>query len=220
MSLVFLRRNSIALRFTFLAAFGFLILTTACAAGKPAADEPFIDILSLAPDVVLEIRYATANNFTGQPVYPEARCLLRRSVAQRLARVQQDLRRKKLGLKIWDCYRPLAVQKKFWELVPDPRYVADPKKGSRHNRGAAVDLTLITAQGTALEMPTDYDDFSKKAHRDYPGASAPARSNREVLQRAMARRGFDGLRTEWWHFDAKGWQVYPVMDTPLAAVSR
>ena len=99
--------------------------------------------------------------------------------------------------------------------MPDPRYVARPDKGSRHNRGAAVDVTLTDSSGRELEMPSAYDDFSRKAHRDYLDASPDAIRNRQALEAAMRRRGFLGLRTEWWHFDAEGWRRYPILDTPL-----
>jgi D-alanyl-D-alanine dipeptidase len=116
---------------------------------------------------------------------------------------------------VFDCYRPLSIQKQLWALLPDERYVIDPRKGSRHNRGAAVDVTLIDAKGNELEMPTDYDDFSERAHRDYRLLPPSALRNRELLERIMTRHGFQGLATEWWHFDAEGWEHYPVLDQPL-----
>lgn len=192
-----------------------LALGGACALARPAPEEPLVDVQAAAPGVVVDIRYATPDNFTKRVLYPANRCLLRGSVAGRLARVQADLAPKGLGLKVWDCYRPLSIQRALWELVPDPRYVADPKTGSRHNRGAAVDVTLVDASGQELEMPTGYDDFSERAHRGSPGASPAARGNAWTLEAAMKRRGFEGLPTEWWHFDAKGWKVFPLLDVPL-----
>jgi zinc D-Ala-D-Ala dipeptidase len=182
-----------------------------------AAD--LVDIRDVNPRIRLDIRYATANNFTGARVYDEARCFLRPDVAQRLSQVQRDLERQGLGLKVYDCYRPLSVQKKFWALVPDERYVADPAKGSRHNRGAAVDLTLVDARGRELPMPTGYDDFTEKAHRDAKDLPAETIRNREILEKAMVRRGFVPLPTEWWHFDAAGWEKYPVMDVPFGELA-
>jgi D-alanyl-D-alanine dipeptidase len=186
----------------------------------PAA---LVDIATVAPSIRIEIRYATANNFTGVAVYPVARCLLRRDAAQRLARVQEALSARGLGLKVWDCYRPFSVQRRLWKLVPDERYVARPVagadgapvEGSKHNRGAAVDLTLVRADGSALEMPTDYDDFSERAHRGDDRASASARRNAALLEQVMVAQGFEPLPTEWWHFDAPGWQRYPLSDRPL-----
>jgi D-alanyl-D-alanine dipeptidase len=123
-----------------------------------------------------------------------------------------------LRLKVFDCYRPLSVQKKFWELVPDERYVANPKKGSRHNRGAAVDVTLIDSSGHEVEMPSQYDDFSEKAHRNYNLASKRALTNRVLLEKAMEREGFVGFETEWWHFDYKDWQSYSIEDIPFSEI--
>ncbi len=180
--------------------------------------EPLVDFSKLHPAAVLDIRYATSNNFTHQQVYPVARCLLRRSAAGRLAEAVAEFESRGLRLKVFDCYRPLSVQKKFWALVPDERYVADPAKGSRHNRGAAVDVTLTDASGHELEMPTGYDDFTEHAHRDWAGASAAAAKDRALLEQVMARHGFVGLATEWWHFDAAGWERYPVEDVPFDSV--
>jgi zinc D-Ala-D-Ala dipeptidase len=175
-----------------------------------------IDIRSIAPSIVLDIRYATENNFLGKPVYPQARALLRAPIAQQLAKVQADLRQQGLGLKVFDAYRPLSVQKQMWQILPDPTYVADPAEGSRHNRGAAVDVTLVNAQGQELEMPSAFDEFSEKAHRNYTGGSATARHNRQMLAQAMARHGFVGLPSEWWHFDGPSWQNYEVLDIPFS----
>ncbi len=175
----------------------------------------FVDIGELDPGIILDIRYATRNNFTGQAVYPAARCLLRRDAALRLLRVQENLAKKGYRLIVFDCYRPLSVQKRFWEILPDERYVADPSKGSRHNRGAAVDVSLADSTGKPLPMPTSYDDFSVKAHRDWKGAAPQALRNRGVLEAAMKAEGFEPFPTEWWHFDAPGWENYPVSDFPL-----
>ena len=186
----------------------------ACAAGRTAPRAVLADVSKAVPGARLDIRYATPDNFAKTAVYPAARCLLRPEAAAALKAVQEDLARSGLSLKLWDCYRPLSVQKRFWELVPDPRYVADPKKGSRHNRGAAVDATLTDAQGRELEMPTGYDDFSEKAHRGADASPAAAENSRK-LEAAMAAHGFKGLSTEWWHFDFEGWQAFPLLDEPL-----
>ncbi|MEI6757245.1 MAG: peptidase M15 [Chlorobium sp.] len=180
-----------------------------------AEDIDFVDIATLDNSIVLDIRYATSNNFTGKTVYPVARCLLRRDVALRLLRVEEKLKKRGYTLIVFDCYRPLSVQKRFWEIVPDERYVADPAKGSRHNRGSAVDLTLADLSGNPLPMPSNFDDFSEKAHRDYKGASPEALKNSALLEAAMKEEGFEPFPTEWWHFDAPGWERYPVSDFPL-----
>ncbi len=134
-----------------------------------------IDIRTVNPNIRLDIRYATTNNFLKRKLYPIAKCALRSSVAQKLALVQTDLEKIGLGLKVYDCYRPFSVTKQMWEFLPDPNYVANPARGSRHNRGAAVDLTLVDRTGKELEMPTPYDDFTKKAHRDYQGVRTHSR---------------------------------------------
>ncbi len=179
-------------------------------ASNPAA-EPLVPVADVHPNIRFDVRYATVNNFTGQVLYPRADCLLRQSVAERLARVQTALESRGLGLLVFDGYRPLSAQEKMWRLVPDPRYVADPSRGSRHNRGAAVDVTLVDARGTPLEMPTDYDDFTEAAHRDYAGGTEASRRHRARLEEAMAAEGFIGLSTEWWHFDAADWEAFPII---------
>ncbi len=189
----------------------------ASAAGAPAASNAdLVDVLTLDSTLVLDVRYATPRNFTGRTLYPVARCLLRADTAERLVRVHERLHREGLRLRLFDCYRPLSIQKELWALVPDERYVADPAKGSRHNRAAAVDLTLADSTGAALPMPSEYDEFTGRAHRDYQGGTADELANRARLERAMAADGFVGLPTEWWHFDAPGWESYPVLDVPLA----
>jgi len=193
-------------------------LLLACAQ-RPAPQ--LVEVTTLDPTIRLDLRYARADNFTGVAVYPGARCLLRRDAAERLARVQRALQAEGLGLLVWDCYRPFSVQERFWTLVPDERYVARPVRidgrpasGSKHNRGAAVDVTLLDAAGHPLEMPTAFDDFSARAHRGAP-ASPAARANAARLEAAMAAEGFVPLATEWWHFDAPGWQSYELLDVPL-----
>ena len=184
-------------------------------AAAPPAPAQLVDAAALVPGLRLDIRYATPDNFTGRTLYPVARCLLRPAVAEQLAQAQAAAAREGLGLEVFDCYRPLSIQRQLWALVPDERYVADPAKGSRHNRGAAVDLTLVDAAGAELPMPTGFDDFTERAHRDYDDLPAAAIANRARLERLMTAAGFTGLPTEWWHFDADGWQQYGILDLPL-----
>jgi len=179
---------------------------------------PLVDVTTLDPTFVLDVRYATTDNFTRKQVYPIAKVALRKAPAESLCAVQAELRTLRLRLKLFDGYRPLTVQKRFWEILPDPRYVANPATGSRHNRGAAIDVSLVDSLGQELEMPTGYDDFSEKAHQDYDQCSDRARANRALLQRVMKRHGFQSLATEWWHFDFKGWEAYPIMDVPLERI--
>lgn len=186
-----------------------------CGPGDPAA---LIDVRDVIPEVRLEIRYATPENFTKSTLYPEARCILRREVAEALAKVQRDLKADGYELVIYDCYRPLAVQKKMWEIVPNEAYVANPAKGSRHNRGAAIDVGLFDSYGKRVEMPTDFDDFSEKAHYSNIDLPAAILINRQKLRTMMERHNFAALPTEWWHFDYLGWQRFPVMDVPFREV--
>ena len=185
-------------------------------------DDDLVEPTSLDPTIRLDLRYATAQNFTGVTVYPAGRCWLHRDVAERLARVQARLRAQGRGLLLWDCYRPFSVQQRFWALVPDASYVAEPiakdgvpVAGSKHNRGAAVDVTLVDLAGNELPMPTGFDDFSARAHRDATDASEVARANRAQLETVMLAEGFEPLPTEWWHFDGPGWQRFPLLDRPL-----
>ena len=177
------------------------------------------DVTILAPLIKVDLRYATANNFTKHVIYPKtARCYLRLKVAERLAAVQKSLEQKELGLKVYDCYRPRPVQAKLWALVPDERYVANPKNGSRHNRGAAIDLTLVDINGVELAMPTPYDDFTSRAHRSYQDLPAEALKNRATLEAAMAAQGFLPLPTEWWHFDDPDSKQYPMSEIGFDAL--
>lgn len=176
-------------------------------------NEPLVEVADVDPRIVIDLRYATAENFTRQVLYPDdMRCRLRASVAQRLRRVQSALAARGLGLKIYDGLRPMAVQRTMWSIMPDPKFVADPSKGSRHNRGAAVDVTLVDMNGHEIEMPTPYDDFTEAAHREYAGCSAAAAQNRAILEEAMYANGFTGLSSEWWHFDAPKWREYALVD--------
>ncbi len=177
-----------------------------------------VDIRTVNRNIRLDIRYATANNFLKRKLYSTAKCALRSSVAQKLALVQTDLEKNGLGLKVYDCYRPFSVTEQMWEVLPDPNYVANPARGSRHNRGAAIDLTLVDRTGKELEMPTPFDDFTKKAHRDYAGGTAQSRKNRQILEDAMKKQGFIGITTEWWHFDSEDWQKFAILDVSLGAI--
>lgn len=176
---------------------------------SPALFATLVDIQSFIPQIQVDLKYATPDNFTGQVVYDFNECLVLKEVAMNLCQVQEELEAQGLGLKIWDGYRPVAAQWKFWELVPDERYVSDPRKGGRHTRGTAVDITLITKDGKELLMPSAFDDFSEKAHRNYMDTSDEAIRNRELLQLVMEKHGFIGFPCEWWHFDLVGWENHP-----------
>ncbi|HEY0900224.1 MAG TPA: M15 family metallopeptidase [Sphingobacteriaceae bacterium] len=168
------------------------------------------------PGVVYDIRYATGNNFMLEPMYDRPAAYLRLPAARALRSVQEELREQGLGLKIYDGYRPYAVTVAFYEKVKDSVFVASPRRGSRHNRGCAVDLTIIDLKtGKELLMPTPYDDFTKKAHTDYAGVSAEAIRNRELLKKLMVKYGFQIYADEWWHYDFKDWNKFPLMDIPF-----
>ena len=188
----------------------------ACA-GSSAMRSPegLVDVAELDPDLVLDIRYARPDNFLGRVVYAEPRCLLVPDASRRLLAAERILRAQGYRLVVWDCYRPLSVQREMWRILPDPTYVADPAEGSRHNRGAAVDVGLLTLDGRPVPLPTEHDDFTPRSHRDATDLPAEAIAGRERLERAMIEAGWIPLPSEWWHFDAQGWEAHPVRDDPL-----
>ncbi len=166
--------------------------------------------------IPIDIRYATSNNFMKKPLYPVARAFLRAPAARALAEVERELAARGIGVKVFDGYRPYRVTEAMWEPIKNPDFVADPAKGSRHNRGAAVDLTLIDLRtGTELPMPTDYDDFTPRAAHAFTDLPADALANRALLRDVMTRHGFAALPSEWWHYDFTGWERFELMDVPL-----
>lgn len=174
-----------------------------------------VEIGTLDSTIVIEIKYATADNFVGEKLYSANICLLRKPVAMKLIRVQHRLRKKGFGLKVWDAYRPLSVQKRMWEKVSVPGLVANPSTGSNHNRGAAVDVTLVDLLGNEVEMPTGYDDFSKKARSNYPFLPEHVLKNRKLLHDEMKAEGFVPIKSEWWHFNDSEPKRYQILDIPL-----
>jgi D-alanyl-D-alanine dipeptidase len=183
--------------------------------GEPKQhDDDLVDVAGVIDDAVIDMRYATADNFTGKELYPVARCKLRRAVAARLAKAARALRAEDRRLVLWDCYRPTSIQKELWKRVPDPRYVADPRVGSKHGRGAAVDVALADKAGKLVALPTKFDDFSEAAHRDH-ALAGDAGAEARRLEKAMVGAGFQPLPTEWWHFDAPDSAKYPLSDEPL-----
>ena len=198
-----------------------IFLLASVAFGKGNEDTEFVDIKSVDKTIIIELRYATANNVARRPLYPPGTAaLVRAGVAQRLAVAQEYLRKKGYGLKIWDAYRPQSAQEQLWQVTHNRSYVSDPKegRGSMHIRGAAVDATLVDAEGREVPMPTDFDSFTPAALLEYKGNNPTVGANLKLLQKAMAHGGFYGLRTEWWHFCAPDWKRYPaVPDLKLAA---
>jgi D-alanyl-D-alanine dipeptidase len=178
----------------------------------PLLESDFVEIKRMDPTIVIDLRYAGPNNFTRRPLYPPGMpALVRLSVGKRLVFAQKYLQERGYGLKIWDAYRSSAAQQQLWETTRNNSYVADPKDGigSMHTRGAAVDVTLVDRKGKDVPMPTEFDNFTPAALINYQGPNQVVRSNLKLLQKAMARAGFYGLRTEWWHFCAGDWTTYP-----------
>ncbi len=162
------------------------------------------DIQFLDSTILLDLKYATTDNFVKSQMYDCPRCFLRPEVAKAIVRIHQTLQAQGYGLKMFDCYRPRPIQWALWEKVPDPRYVADPRKGSMHNRGGAVDLTIVDVDGTELDMGTGFDFFGEEAYHDYTQHSSIIQQNRDLLKSTMEQFGFGGIRTEWWHYAYKG----------------
>ncbi len=181
-----------------------------------------VELIKRDPRIRLDLRYATTNNVTSRVLYPQARAFLQGVAADALLRAHARARADGFGLTIFDAYRPWRVTRKLWDATPKgPKrnYVANPKKGSRHNRGCAVDLTLHDlATGALVEMPSAFDDFSERAHRDFMGATEISIIHRGFLEKYMQAEGFDGMSNEWWHFDFRAWRDYPVLDIPFEAL--
>ena len=187
--------------------------------GPPKEDNKreadLIELKKLDKTIKLDIRYATANNFVGRAVYPEARAFLQRPAAEALVRVHKLLKKEGLGVVIYDGYRPWAITKLFWEVVPEDKrkFVADPAKGSRHNRGCAIDMSIYDLKtGKEIPMPSGYDEFTERASPDYSGGTDEERANRDKLRRMMEAEGFTVNANEWWHFDYKDWEQYAIYD--------
>jgi D-alanyl-D-alanine dipeptidase len=208
-----------------------IILFTSVSAAQVAAPPPeknkreadLVELVKLDNTIKLDIRYATENNFVGKAVYPEARAFLQRPAAEAVVRVHRKLKEKGLGLVIFDGYRPWRITKLFWEVVPEDKrkFVADPAKGSKHNRGAAVDLSIYELKtGRLLEMPSEYDEFTERASPDYAGGTEKERENRDLLRRLMEAEGFIVNPNEWWHFDYKDWESYAIYDIAFSEIGE
>lgn len=177
-----------------------------------------VELVTLDPTIKLDIRYAGTNNFIGKPVYKEGRAFLQRPAAEGLVAAHRELARHGYGLLIHDGYRPWAVTKLFWAITPPAlrEFVADPASGSKHNRGAAVDLTMYDrGLGTAVLMPSGYDEMTRRAYPDYRGGPPDARGRRDLLRAVMERHDFTAEPNEWWHFNYKDWREYPILDIPF-----
>jgi zinc D-Ala-D-Ala dipeptidase len=195
--------------------------TKAEASAPPSKTESdLVDVKEVNPRIIVDMKYATEDNFTKKRLYDSNTCFLKRSTAIKLDTVQKELERMNLGLKVWDCYRPLTVQRILWAILPDERYVANPEKGSRHNRASSVDVTLVDSQGRELRMPTGFDDFSPMAHHHYQDLPDQVIRNRELLKGLMEKAGFIPLPEEWWHYDDKKWKKFDILDIPFRDLSK
>ena len=202
-----------------------LFFVSECYYGQPVEKGEFLqpdlfELIKLDSTFQLDIKYATDNNFLGRAVYSEARAFLQRPAAEALVRVNKKLRSEGYGLLIFDGYRPWSVTKQFWDAANEEQreigFVADPEKGSRHNRGCAVDLTLYDLKtGKEVTMPSAYDEFTEQAHSEYAEGDLEPLRLRDLLRRAMESEGFQVLKEEWWHFDFKDWKLYPILNLPF-----
>ncbi len=180
---------------------------------KTNPQKELIDLEKFVPGLVLDIRYATTNNFTKEKIYNLAKAYARKPVAESLKKIQAELNKQGLGIKIFDGYRPYSATIRFYEVYPDTNFVASPYRGSRHNRGCALDLTVIDLKtGKELKMPTGYDTFVKEARPTYPITDKEVKKNRTLLITVMEKHGFRVNASEWWHFDFKGWKNFEVMN--------
>ncbi len=205
-----------------------MLFLSACRSAPPQEtgafrDPDLVELATLDPGIRLDIRYATANNFTGRPLYAQARAFMQRPAALALVRAHQAVRAQGYGILVYDAYRPWTVTQALWDAAtPEERrigFVADPAKGSKHNRGCAVDVSLYDlATGRAVAMPSGYDEFTERAYPAYAGGTSLARRNRDILRRAMEAEGYAVSGQEWWHFDYQDWRSYRVLDVGFDAL--
>lgn len=180
---------------------------------KANPEKELVNLATAIPGIVLDIRYATANNFTGEVIYNLPRAYARKPVAEALKKAHEEFSKHGVDIKVYDAYRPYSATVKFYEVYRDTTYVASPYKGSRHNRGCAIDMTLVDLKtGKELKMPTEYDSFKKEAWPTTPVKDPVIKKNRDLIISIMEKHGFKVNASEWWHFDFNGWQKFEVMD--------
>jgi zinc D-Ala-D-Ala dipeptidase len=213
-------------RITLLLLIALTLTSLSLAQGPPIEPGPFrqpdlVELVKLDPTIKLDIRYATKNNFVGRPVYKQARAFLQRPAAEALVQVNQVLRKQGFGLVVFDGYRPWSVTKIFWDVTPEDKkiFVADPTQGSRHNRGCAVDLSMFDlTTGRLVQMPSEYDEMTERAHINYECAQPEAKRLRGILRAAMESEGFAVYEPEWWHYDFKDWKEYPILNLAFSNI--
>jgi D-alanyl-D-alanine dipeptidase len=166
-------------------------------------DTTFVNLRDYSNDFIYDMKYATEDNFLKAKVYDCAECLLRLKTVKALIAANTEFNKKGYKIKLYDCYRPLSIQKKMWEIVSNPEYVADPKKGSIHNRGGAVDISIVDINGKEVDMGTPFDFFGPRASHNYKMLSKSVLSNRKYLKKIMINNGFNSFDSEWWHYNLK-----------------
>jgi D-alanyl-D-alanine dipeptidase len=205
-----------------------LLLGVAAPEAPPVEKGPFrpsalVEVTTLDPTIKIDVRYATEHNFMKRVLYAQPRVFLQREAAEKVVRAHRALRPRGYGLLLFDGYRPWRITKMMWDLTPPAQrdFVADPQKGSKHNRGCAVDLSLFSlSDGREVEMPSAYDEFSERAFPGYRGGTAEQRARRDLLRRAMEHEGFAVEKNEWWHFNCRDWRSYPIVDVPFEDLPR
>lgn len=197
-------------KFLFLAGFLFWNIssnaqneTYASSVKQEIADTTFVNLKDFSSDFIYDMKYATEDNFLKAKVYDCAECFLRLKTVQALIAANKEFMKEGFKIKLYDCYRPLSIQQKMWEIVSNPKYVADPKKGSIHNRGGAVDISLVNASGEEVEMGTDFDFFGIQASHNYTKFPKDVKANRKFLKKIMIKNGFNSFDSEWWHYNLK-----------------
>lgn len=184
-------------------------------------DKELVNLKKVIPGIVLDIRYATTTNFTKQKLYNKACAFARKPVAEALAKAQQEFKKRNVGIVVYDAYRPYSITKKMYEIYPDVQYVAHPSKGSRHNRGCAIDMGLIDLKTKKiLKMPTEYDSFQKEAWPRTPVKDVEARTHRTLIISVMEKNGFKVNASEWWHYDFTGWGKYELLDVEFESLEN
>ena len=222
-----MRRRTFALLFLLVACttaiptnrYGLRVVPNLAIFERLVREDPSKRLINVTGLVYTDVRYATPNNFMKKTLYSVPKAYLRVQAANALMNANEELAERGLALKVFDGYRPYAITEMMWEAIRNPDYVADPAKGSRHNRGAAVDLTLMDRRtGVELAMPTPYDDFTPRARHDFNDLPADVIANRALLRDIMVKYGFEPLPSEWWHYDFKGWERFELMNVSLKAL--